>query len=213
MILSVGEHVWVNSDLTNSVVNLESAIEGVGSRKNQTLGDPCQGGRTRITRGRRMRLRYPCGGTMLWNAVYYASKLKMQVTGPKALLILSDGWTPAAITSGRRDRSGPIRQDRGLHDQIRGSCALSTFHPDRRIETRHADAQRENRRCRLRAFARESGRCLPANRRRIAATIRADVHAEQRGARWHLPQAVDRGEWTGPALQVQARKGYRAPAD
>jgi uncharacterized protein with von Willebrand factor type A (vWA) domain len=33
-----------------------------------------------------------CGGTALWNAVWSAAKLKMQlVTGRKALLILSDG--------------------------------------------------------------------------------------------------------------------------
>jgi hypothetical protein len=37
MILSVGEQVWVNSDLMNSIANLESAIDSVGSRKNQVL--------------------------------------------------------------------------------------------------------------------------------------------------------------------------------
>src|SRR6266849_2408457 len=87
MILSVGSQVWLNSDLTNSVPDLESALDGVGNRKNQTLGDPCQARRTRLARRR-----FPCGGTVLWNAVYYASKLKMHaVTGRKALLILSDG--------------------------------------------------------------------------------------------------------------------------
>ena len=95
MIVSVGGQVRLNADLTNSMDALESAIEDVGTRKSQAppLGDPCQsGGRRGTRRAGRARVRYPCGGTVLWNAVYYASKLKMrQVTGRKALLILSDG--------------------------------------------------------------------------------------------------------------------------
>ncbi|MDQ2946782.1 MAG: VWA domain-containing protein [Acidobacteriota bacterium] len=99
MIVSVGGQVWLNADLTNSIPDLETAIADVGSRHSQApmLGDPCQAaGRKAHGRASRMRLRYPCGGTVLWNAVYYASKLKLrQVTssqpGRKALLILSDG--------------------------------------------------------------------------------------------------------------------------
>ena len=95
MLVSVGGQVRLNADLTNSIDALESAIEEVGSRKSQAplLGEPCQSGGMRgHRRAGRARMRFPCGGTVLWNAVYYASKLKMkQVTGRKALLILSDG--------------------------------------------------------------------------------------------------------------------------
>ncbi len=90
MIVSVGGQVRLDADLTSSMDSLESAIEEVGSRGSQAplLGDPCRGGRMRG----RARHRYPCGGTVLWNAIYYAAKLKMQqVTGRKALLVLSDG--------------------------------------------------------------------------------------------------------------------------
>lgn len=95
MIVSVGGQVRLNADLTNSIADLENAIADVGSRRSQApvLGDPCQAGRFRAQgRSGRARLRYLCGGTVLWNAVYYSAKLKMQqVTGRKALLILSDG--------------------------------------------------------------------------------------------------------------------------
>lgn len=100
-------------DLTGSSDELQNGVGSLTSMDLPALGDPCLGkkvadtGHTRKSpgRGRKQRVHGtqpgdtaarrggPCGGTALWNGVYFAAKLKLQPEqGRKALLILTDGF-------------------------------------------------------------------------------------------------------------------------
>ena len=114
MIVSFGTRVWLNVDMTNSIGDLMQAIDGIGARGQVAprLGDPCRDEHPYRVNGR-VKMKYPCGGTVLWNAVYYTSKLKMRdVTGRKALLILSDGMDTGS--------------DRSLTDAIEAAQSAGT---------------------------------------------------------------------------------------
>jgi VWFA-related protein len=92
MLVTVGPQAHLLTDLTGSIDDLSASIDHITQGRGDApiLGEPCRGDRARLrARGRH---RYPCGGTALWNAVYFASRLKMRgVSGRKALLVLSDG--------------------------------------------------------------------------------------------------------------------------
>src|SRR5205814_10407971 len=98
MLVTVGPAVHLLTDFTNSVTEFNAGIDRIHWRNvgSPTLGEACQGIHARGVRGRRARAgrsrRSPCGGTVLWDSIYYASRLKMKgVTGRKALLVLTDG--------------------------------------------------------------------------------------------------------------------------
>jgi hypothetical protein len=78
------------TDLTGSAEELRRAVEAL---------DQCH----------RSLNPYGCGSP-IWTAVYTAARLKMKgVTGRKALVLLSEGWIPAANTHFGCDRSRPGR--------------------------------------------------------------------------------------------------------
>jgi VWFA-related protein len=82
-LVTVGPRVMLLTDLTGEVADLRAGVERIDMRQRSgaPLGDPC----------RRRRLR-SCGGTVLWNGVFYAARLKMRpLEGRKALIVLSDG--------------------------------------------------------------------------------------------------------------------------
>jgi VWFA-related protein len=85
MIVEVAQQVWLLSDLTGSPEALRSAVDRIGLSRGTNaplLGPTCQNGRS--IRG--------CGGTALWHALYYTSKIGLKpVTGRKAIVVLSDG--------------------------------------------------------------------------------------------------------------------------
>ncbi len=83
------------TDLTGSLDELRAGVQGIGKPGQGTqLGEPC----TRPLRPTII-LRGPgCGGTVLWDAVYAASVLKMKpLTGRKALIVLSDGLDTGSL--------------------------------------------------------------------------------------------------------------------
>jgi len=108
MIVTVGPQARLLTDFTSSQDELADGIEHirVGGRQGPLVGEACKGKqaeqgadepaqRPRGRRGRlqQRRMRAPCGGTALWNAIYWTARTKMKdVVGRKALIVLSDGW-------------------------------------------------------------------------------------------------------------------------
>src|SRR5262249_27731596 len=75
------------------------------------LGEPCRGSQRKLKLIKRRGV--PCGGTALWQGVYWAARLKMKSTeGRKALIILSDGFDTGS--------------DHGLEDAIEAAQSAET---------------------------------------------------------------------------------------
>lgn len=127
LIVTVGPQARLLTDFTASQEALAEGIERLhtGGGAGTVLGEPCrsphaqsddatvaQGRGPRAQRARR-RIFVPCGGTALWNAIYWASRLKMKETsGRKALIVLSDGWDTGS--------------QHGLEDAIEAAQAAET---------------------------------------------------------------------------------------
>jgi len=89
-LVAVGTDVKLITDLTGSLPALLAGLQEAerGEQAGAPFGDQCK----KVTMRLQPIVISQCGGTALWNAVWSAAKLKMQlVTGRKALLILSDG--------------------------------------------------------------------------------------------------------------------------
>ncbi|HLJ44916.1 MAG TPA: VWA domain-containing protein [Bryobacteraceae bacterium] len=100
-IVSVASQQVLVTDLTQSTDELAGGIASLksGNAEGEILGEPCGTEKDdpeehhRKKHAAPLRRRFPCGGTALWNGVYYSAKLKLKpLTGRKALLVLTDGW-------------------------------------------------------------------------------------------------------------------------
>lgn len=123
-LVSIMNQQRLAADLTQSADALREGIETLRSFDNPILGDPCSGAgsgsdsKPRHGARRKVRARgnrgVPCGGTALWNGVYYSARLRLQgQPGRKALLLLTDG-----IDTG---------SDHGLTDAIEACQAADTM--------------------------------------------------------------------------------------
>jgi Ca-activated chloride channel family protein len=97
-IVSVETQQRLVTDLTGSIETLRSGAEGLGKRESKLLGEPCTG---EALPPKQLALfkkygKYgmpPCGGTALWNGVFFSARLKLRpLPGRKAMLLLTDGW-------------------------------------------------------------------------------------------------------------------------
>ena len=97
MLMTVGAQARLISDFTSSVEEFGKGIDRIkmGNEQSPILGEPCHGTRRKLPRilgRRRVKETIPCGGTALWQGVYWAAHLKMRgIEGRKALIVLSDG--------------------------------------------------------------------------------------------------------------------------
>ena len=85
----IDSQVRLAEDFTNSKEALQSTVDKLLVQRIPTtrLGDPCFSERPNATRSR-----YPCGGSVIWNGVFYTARLKMkQPEGRKAIVLLTDG--------------------------------------------------------------------------------------------------------------------------
>ncbi len=85
----IDSQVRLAEDFTNSKEDLQSTVDKLLVRRIETtrLGEPCVSERPRATR-----TRYPCGGSVIWNGVFYTARLKMKnPQGRKAMVLLTDG--------------------------------------------------------------------------------------------------------------------------
>ena len=90
-LVSVERQQRLVTDLTNSMETLRTGVEVLGQESAAILGDPCAGKRERLLLF--TTIFKPCGGTALWNGVYFAAKFKLRPSsGRKAILLLTDGW-------------------------------------------------------------------------------------------------------------------------
>ena len=124
MIVTVGPQARILNDFTASQEDLARGIERIkiGGRAGDILGEPCKGKSDEETadpqprrHGRRVQRlrRAPCGGTALWHGVYWAARARMKdVTGRKALIVISDGWDTGS--------------DRSLEDAIEAAQGAET---------------------------------------------------------------------------------------
>ena len=124
MIVTVGPQARILNDFTSSQEDLARGIERIkiGGRAGDILGEPCKGKLNEETadpqpsrHGRRVqrRLRIPCGGTALWQGVYWSARARMKdVIGRKALIVISDGWDTGS--------------DRSLEDAIEAAQGAET---------------------------------------------------------------------------------------
>ncbi len=91
MIVEIGPQAWLDSPLTGSVEDLQSAVEKIGRRgvEREMLGPPC----------RNEHFPHSCGGTALWHGLYYTAQWLKPVRGRKAILVLSDGMDTGSDVS------------------------------------------------------------------------------------------------------------------
>ena len=85
----IDAQVRLAEDFTNSKDDLQSSVDKLLVHRIPTtrLGDPCVSERPRATRSR-----FPCGGSVIWNGVFYTARLKMKAPeGRKAMVLLTDG--------------------------------------------------------------------------------------------------------------------------
>ena len=82
-LVSVDTQQRLMAELSSSAESLRTGVEDLGKRPGAILGDACASG----SRGT------GCGCAALWNGVYFAARLKLRSqAGPKALILLTDGW-------------------------------------------------------------------------------------------------------------------------
>lgn len=84
MIVQVARQAWLISDVTGSTQALDEAVGEIGTHQGKqahVLGPPC----------RNVRIPHSCGGTALWHGLYHTAKALKNVTGRKAIIVLSDG--------------------------------------------------------------------------------------------------------------------------
>jgi len=92
MIVEVAQQSWLISDLTGSIGNLDAAVQKIGApegKRSRLLGPPC----------RNLRVPHTCGGTALWHGLYQTAIALKQVTGRKAIVVLSDGMDTGSDVS------------------------------------------------------------------------------------------------------------------
>ena len=81
-LVGVNTDVKLFADYTNAVADLQKGIDNLGRPRGTKLGPSC----------REEGMTWGCGGTALWNGVYFAARLKMNgMNGRKALIVLTDG--------------------------------------------------------------------------------------------------------------------------
>jgi len=93
-IVSVATQQRLVTDVTSSIDELQNGAANIGRRSSEILGEPCAGD-AKDSKARAAAVRYgvPCGGTALWNGVFYSARLKLRrQPGRKAMLLLTDGW-------------------------------------------------------------------------------------------------------------------------
>src|SRR4051794_14422714 len=81
-------------DFTNSKDTLMRGVDRIDRRQRggRLLGEPCVRHQDDDEHHGRHVVMHGCGGTTLWNSIYYAARDKMKrETGRKALVVLSDG--------------------------------------------------------------------------------------------------------------------------
>ena len=89
MLALIDTQVRLAQDFTKSKDDLQDVVDMLLVRPVPTtrLGNPCVSQRPRQTRSRN-----PCGGSVIWNGVFYTSRLRMKKPeGRKALVLLTDG--------------------------------------------------------------------------------------------------------------------------
>ena len=90
LLVTVATKVRLIHDLTPHADVLADDVERLSPRwaaeAGQELGDPCRP-RVSNTRGRMV----PCGGSVIWNSVYWTAGRLRDLEGRKAILLLTDG--------------------------------------------------------------------------------------------------------------------------
>jgi VWFA-related protein len=110
-IATVGLQARILTKLDSSRAELLGAIDHIDRYEGEVLGEPCRG--RGVHRIRHMGIPL-CGGTALWNGLYYASWLGMKpATGRKALVVITDGMDTGS--------------DKSLHDAIEAAQETDTM--------------------------------------------------------------------------------------
>ena len=89
MVVHIASQAYLDSPLTGSMGDLQSAVQRIGRRESEMLGPPC----------RNMHFPKTCGGTALWHGLYYTAKMLKAVSGRKAIVVLSDGMDTGSDVS------------------------------------------------------------------------------------------------------------------
>ncbi len=87
LLVTVDTRINLIKDFTSSTEELQEIVDRLLLQRQRgvRLGDPC------IKMNSQNR-RTPCGGSLIWNGVFYTSRLKMKTpAGRKAMILLTDG--------------------------------------------------------------------------------------------------------------------------
>ena len=206
VLVSVERQQRLVTDLTNSIERLRTGVEVLDQEAAEILGDPCAGRRQHLLFTTILK---PCGGTALWNGVYFAAKLKLRpLPGRKAMLLLTDGWDTGS--------------DHGLEDAIESSQSADTMvysirYADTKLSSAFAheltkakrDLERITRETGGLAFEGEAEK-VPGIFKSIETALRSEyvigytVTPPRRARRYHKISVTV----TRPDLTVRARDGY-----
>ena len=89
MIVEIAQQARLDSPLTGSMEQLQSAVGKIGREQAEMLGPPC----------RNDHFPHACGGTALWHGLFYTAKMLKPVAGRKAIVVLSDGMDTGSDVS------------------------------------------------------------------------------------------------------------------
>lgn len=205
-LVSVERQQRLVTDLTNSGERLHAGVQGLTRRDAAILGDPCAGRSRRVLFTTIM---LPCGGTALWNGVYFAARLKLRPqAGRKALLLLTDGWDTGS-EHGLTDAIEAAQGADAMVYSIRYADAVLNHAAGRQLAKGKRDLQRITRETGGQAFESES-ESTPAIFNRIEIALRSEYVVG-----YELPQGKQKPGYhkikvklSRPGLTVRAREGY-----
>lgn len=88
-IAALARDVRLIQDFTGSVEELDAAVARVAPGQGDRIGEPCPA-REMVFRNRTIRVSN-CGGSVIWDGIYYATEKLRRVDGRKALIVMTDG--------------------------------------------------------------------------------------------------------------------------
>jgi VWFA-related protein len=88
-VAALARDVRLIQDFTGSLPELDAAIDRVTPSHGTRMGKPCPVREIEV-RGRKMRFS-SCGGSVIWDGIYYSVEKLRAVEGRKALIVMTDG--------------------------------------------------------------------------------------------------------------------------
>jgi VWFA-related protein len=124
-VVTIDQDVRLSVDLTDMTADIS---EHLGGGAGDLFGDPCPMRKSNIPG---LGPWSTCGSSPIWNAVYSASRIKLQpLTGNKALLVMTDGFDSGSTYTWRQAADAVNRANASLYGIHYTSTLGGGFAPD-----------------------------------------------------------------------------------